>query len=71
MHLSSSLSLAVEMLNPWVLRLARAWAPRIMLPFSMFIGYLGKNIDVAFVGGIDWMLKVRFAQKLVTFLFEH
>ena len=30
------------MLNPWLLGLARAWAPRITLPFSMFIGYVGE-----------------------------
>jgi len=39
---------AVEMLNPWVLSLARAWAPRVMLPFSMVIGYIGYNLE-------DWL----------------
>ena len=34
------------MLNPWLLGLARAWAPRIMLPFSMFIGYVGEVEDI-------------------------
>ena len=37
------MSLAVEMLNPWVLSLAKRLAPRIMLPFSMFIGYIGED----------------------------
>ena len=34
------------MLNPWLLGLARAWAPRIMLPFSLFIGYVGETKDL-------------------------
>jgi len=36
------------MLNPWLLSLARAWAPRLMLPFSMVIGYVGYNLE-------DWL----------------
>ena len=60
-----------EMLNPWVLSLAKQLAPRIMLPFSMFIGYIGKEhaIRLEDLVGCWWLGSI--ALKLENYLSNH